>query len=91
MTAYIFDAFSRLLTTPWRHVAGSLLPSAQACHKKMRCSETGTSGQRRSHGNVEQVRFLDSHEGGVRAVFARVQLLHKDKTPHDRLPKIAHR
>ena len=48
------------------------------------------SGQRRSHGNIERVRFLDSHEGGVRAVFAGVQLLYKDKTPHGRPSEIAH-
>ena len=56
------------------------------------CCDTGTSGQRRSDGNIEIVRFLDSHEGdGARAVFAGVQLLYKNKTPHDRPSKIAHR
>jgi len=54
--------------------------------------DTGTSGQRRSDGNIELVRFLDSHEGdGARAVFAGVQLLYKNKTPHGRPSKIAHR
>jgi len=41
----------------------------------LRWCETGTSGQRRSHGNIELVRVLDSYEGsGARAVFAGVQL-----------------
>jgi len=54
--------------------------------------DTGTSGQRRSDGNIELVRFLDSHEGdGARAVFAGVQLLYKNKTPYDSPSKIAHR
>jgi len=54
--------------------------------------DTGTSGQHRSDGNIELVRFLDSHEGdGARAVFAGVQLLYKNKTPHDSPSKIAHR
>ena len=50
-----------------------------------------TSSQRRSHGNIELVRFLDSHEGGgVRAVFAGVQLLYKKcTTPQNRPSKIA--
>jgi len=52
--------------------------------------DTGTSGQRQSDGNIELVRFLDSHEGdGARAVFAGVQLLYKNKTPRDRPSKIA--
>jgi len=54
--------------------------------------DTGTSGQRRSDSNIELVRFLNSHKGdGVRAVFAGIQLLYKNKTPRDRPSKIAHR
>jgi hypothetical protein len=53
--------------------------------------DTGTSGQRRSDGIIELIRFLDSHEGdGVRVVFAGVQLLYSNKTPHDRPSMIAH-
>ena len=49
------------------------------------------SGQSRSDGNVELVRFFDSHEGdGVRAVFAGVQLLYRNNTPHDNPSKFAH-
>jgi len=56
-----------------------------------RC-DTGTSGQRRSDGNIELVRFLDSHEGdGARAVFAGVQLLYKNNFPNDPPSKFAHR
>jgi len=44
--------------------------------------DAGTSGQRRSDGNIELVRFLGSHEGdGVRTVFAGVQLLYKNNFP----------
>jgi len=54
--------------------------------------DTGMSGQCRSDGNIELVRFLDSQEGdGARAVFAGVQLLYKNKTPHGHPSKIAHR
>jgi len=54
--------------------------------------DTGTSGQRRSNGNIELVRFLDSHEGdGARAVFAGVQLLYKNNFPNDPPSKFAHR
>jgi len=54
--------------------------------------DTGTSGQRRSDGNIELVRFLDSHEGdGARAVFAGVQLLYKNNFPNDPPSKFAHR
>jgi len=54
--------------------------------------DTGTSGQRRSDGNIELVRFLDIHEGDrARAVFARVQLLYRNNTPHDNPSKFAHR
>ena len=53
--------------------------------------DTGMSGRRWSDGNIVLVRFLDSHEGdGVRAVFAGVQLLYKNKTPYDSPSKIAH-
>jgi len=35
--------------------------------------DTGTSGQRRSDGNIALVRFLGSHEGdGARAVFTGI-------------------
>jgi len=55
------------------------------------CCDTGTSGQRRSDGNIELVRFLESHEGdGSRAVFAGVQLLYRNNTPHDTPSKLAH-
>ena len=54
--------------------------------------DTGTSGQRRSDGNIELVRFLDSHEGdGARAVFASIQLLYKNNFPNDPPSKFAHR
>jgi len=54
--------------------------------------DTGTSGQRWSDGNIELVRFLDSHEGdGARAVFAGVQLLYKNNFPNDPPSKFAHR
>ena len=54
--------------------------------------DTGTSGQRRSDGNIELVRFLDSHEGdGARPVFASVQLLYKNNFPNDPPSKFAHR
>jgi len=54
--------------------------------------DTGTSGQRRSVGNIELVRFLDSHKGdGARAVFAGVQLLYKNNSPNDPPSKFAHR
>jgi len=54
--------------------------------------ETGTSGQRQSHGGIELVRFLDSYEGGgARAVFAGVLLLYRNNTPHDHPSKFAHR
>ena len=50
------------------------------------------SGQRRSDSNIELVRFLDSHVGdGARSVFAGVQLLYRNNTPHDNLSKLAHR
>ena len=53
--------------------------------------DTGTSGQRRSDGNIELVRFLDSHEGdGARAVSAGVQLLYRNNTHHDNPSKFAH-
>jgi len=56
------------------------------------CCDTGTSGRRRSDGNIVLVRILDSHEGdGTYAVFAGVQLLYKNKTPYDSPSKIAHR
>ena len=49
------------------------------------------SGQRRSDGNIELVRFLDSHEGdGAHVVFAGVQLLYRDNTPDDNPSKLAH-
>jgi len=54
--------------------------------------DTGTSGQRRSDGNIELVRYFDSHEGdGARAVSAGVQLLYRNNTPHDNPSKFAHR
>jgi len=54
--------------------------------------DTGTSGQCRSDGNIELVRFLDSHEGdGARAVFAGVQLIYKNNFPNDPPSKFAHR
>ena len=54
--------------------------------------DTGTSGQRRSDGNIELVRFLDIHEGdGPRAVSTGVQLLYRNNTPHDDRFKFAHR
>jgi len=54
--------------------------------------DTGTSGQSRSDGNVELVRFLDSHEGdGVPVVFTGVRLLYRNNTPHDNPSKFAHR
>ena len=54
--------------------------------------DTGTSGQRRSDGNIELVRFLNSHEGdGTRAVFAGVQLLYKNNFPNDPPSKFTHR
>ena len=54
--------------------------------------DTGTSSQRRSDGNIELVRFLDSHEGdGARAVFAGIQLLYKNNFPNDPPSKFAHR
>jgi len=50
------------------------------------------SGQRQSHGDIELVRFLNNHEGdGARAVFAGVQLLYRNNTPHDHPSKFAHR
>jgi len=50
------------------------------------------SGQRRSDGNIELVRFLDSHEGdGARVVFTGVQLLYKNNFPNDPPSKFAHR
>ena len=63
------------------------------CHilKLVQC-DTGTSGQRQSDGNIELVRFLDSHEGdGACAVFAGVQLLYKNNFPNDPPSKFAHR
>jgi len=61
-------------------------------HCYHRQCDTGTSGQRRSDGNIELVRFLDSDEGdGARMVFAGVQLLFKNKTPYVSPSKIAHR
>jgi len=60
--------------------------------QRMGGCDTGTSGQRRSDGNIELVRFLDSHEGdGARAVFAGVQLLYKNNIPNDPPSKFAHR
>ena len=48
------------------------------------------SDQRRSDGNSDLVRFLDSHEGdGARAVSAGVQLLYRNNTPHDNPSKFA--
>jgi len=56
------------------------------------CCDTGTSGQRRSDGNIELVRFLDSHEGdGAPTVFAGVQLLYKNNFTNDPPSKFAHR
>jgi len=53
--------------------------------------DTGTSGQRRSDGDIELVRFLGSHEGdGVHAVFAGVQLLYKNNFPNDPPSKFTH-
>ena len=53
--------------------------------------DTGMSGQRRSDGNIELFRFLDSHEGGgARAVFASIQLLYKNNFPNDPPSKFAH-
>jgi len=49
--------------------------------------DTGMSGQCRSDGNIELVRFLDSYEGdGVRTVIAGVQLLYKNIFPNNLLP-----
>jgi len=68
-----------------------------SCHSGYRgqraaVCDTGTSGQRRSDGNIELVRFLNSHEGdGVRAVFAGVPLLYKNNFPNDPPSKFAHR
>ena len=56
-----------------------------------RC-DNGTFGQRRSDGNIELVRFLDSHKGdGAHVVFAGVQLLYKNNFPNDLSSKFAHR
>ena len=53
--------------------------------------DTGMPGQHRSDGNIELVRFLDSHEGdGVHAVFTGVQLLYKNNFPNDPPSKFAH-
>jgi len=52
--------------------------------------DTGTSGQDRSDGNIELVRFLDSHEGdGTHAVFASIQLLYKNNFHDDPPSKFA--
>jgi len=49
------------------------------------------SGQHRSEGNIELVRFLDSHEGdGVQMVFTGVQLLYKNNYPSDPPSKFTH-
>jgi len=54
--------------------------------------DTGTSGQRWSDGNIELVRFFDSHGGdGACAVFSGVQLLYKNNSPNDPPSKFAHR
>jgi len=54
--------------------------------------DTRTSSQRRSDGNIEPVRFLDSHEGdGARAVVTGVQLLYKNNFPNDPPSKFTHR
>ena len=54
--------------------------------------DTGTSGQHQSNGNIELVRFLDSHEGdGARALFTGVQLLYMNNFPNDPPSKFAHR
>jgi len=54
--------------------------------------DTGTSSQRRSDGNIELVRFLDSHEGdGARTVSAGFQLLYRNNTPYHNPSKFAHR
>jgi len=76
---------SRVLLPPFRSlVQGSKWYNHSKC-------DTGTSGQRRSDGNIELVRFLDSHEGdGARAVFAGVQLLYKNNFPNDPPSKFAH-
>ena len=69
------------------------LDEAVAGHPEARVigCDTRTSGRRRSDGNIELVRFLDSHEGdGARAVFAGVQLIYRNNTHHDNLSKFAH-
>jgi len=54
--------------------------------------DIGMSSQHRSDGNIELVRFLDSHEGdGAHAVSASVQLLYRNITHHDNPSKFAHR
>jgi len=59
--------------------------------KPVSACDTGTSGQRRSDGNMELVRFFGSHEGdGAHAVFAGVQLLYKNNFPNDPPSKFAH-
>jgi len=53
---------------------------------------TGKSGQLRSIGNIELVRFLNSYKGdGVHVVFASVQLLYRNNIPHDHPSKFTHR
>jgi len=81
---------------PLHFVASTLIPPPSEWLRHVRqhptYCDTGTSGQRRSDGNVELVRFLDSHEGdGARAVFAGVRLLYRDNTPHDNPSKFTHR
>jgi len=49
------------------------------------------SGQRQSDGNIELIRFLDSHGGdGVHAVFTSIRLLYRNNTCHDCNTRVFH-
>ena len=66
--------------------------ASKAIDVRQAACDTGTSGQRRSDGNIELVRLLGSHEGdGARVVFAGIQLLYKNNFPNDPPSKFTHR
>ena len=73
------------------HKTAFIAPDSIYEYKVILFCNTGTSSQCRSDGNIELVRFLNSHEGdGVCAVFTSVELLYKNNFPNDPPSKFAH-